>query len=416
MKGIILFISILVSCSCIAQNDWTKDDRTTIYNEFLDVLSKYKMLTLEQKESIGLCSLESTTQKFTKKDMASKIEVELKRIYQSVLDQCAKNIGIELKNNEPENINIEIKESTEWTKEDKITLSKISNDFLSQYKHLTSEQKEILTLCFINEVTNSKTKKEYEKLIDLEVRQIKSSVISQCAKQNNISLADLEVKIEEKVVAEWVKEDKIKLVNEFNDHLKNYPNLTDDHRETLSLCFIDEITSMYKKAEYFEMIDMEHKKIKQTYLSKCAIHSKIDLTNKPEVIEIIEKKQSIKEVLVGSWKTDENSQYNFKSDGTFEKKYNSGFYTYRWTGIDDNIVRGNWFVDETNTLTLNESWTEIEYKIFFRDKRTNYVSTSKFKFTSSLNDYFKIEIIEGSSCCRKSEGNDVKIIQANKVK
>ncbi|MBS1651284.1 MAG: hypothetical protein JSU07_04660 [Bacteroidetes bacterium] len=101
MKKIILLscaaFAFLISNSLKAQSsEWTKSDRTEAYNNFMDLLTPYKILTNEQKESISLCALEDLTKKYSKSDYKAKIDIEIKRIEQSTINQCARNIGVDL--------------------------------------------------------------------------------------------------------------------------------------------------------------------------------------------------------------------------------------------------------------------------------------------------------------------------------
>ena len=102
MKTFILFLTItLNSLMLFSQTaDWTKDDRNNVYEESMSALTTYSNITKEQKESISLCYLDAITEKYTKKDYQAKIEVEIKRIREATINQCAKNIGVELTSNE----------------------------------------------------------------------------------------------------------------------------------------------------------------------------------------------------------------------------------------------------------------------------------------------------------------------------
>ena len=116
---LILLLFCAVSLNCLSQNDWTKDDRNNLYDEYLGSLTKHKNLTSEQKETIGLCCLDATTTKYTKKDFTSKIEIEVKRIHESIIGQCAKNMGVTLDVQTIETEQKTVVSSPEWTREDK---------------------------------------------------------------------------------------------------------------------------------------------------------------------------------------------------------------------------------------------------------------------------------------------------------
>lgn len=97
MKKITLLILLSVTIKITSQTaNWTKDDRNNLYSDCMSYATKYKSISSEQKESICLCYLEETTKKYIKTDFEAKIDIEIKRIKDAMLTQCAKNIGVEL--------------------------------------------------------------------------------------------------------------------------------------------------------------------------------------------------------------------------------------------------------------------------------------------------------------------------------
>ncbi len=96
MKLILLIATAFVMNALYSQDDWTRTTRNNLYDEVMTDLANYKELNSQQKETIGLCCLESITQKYSRSEYASKIEVEVKRIMESSIDQCAKNIGLQI--------------------------------------------------------------------------------------------------------------------------------------------------------------------------------------------------------------------------------------------------------------------------------------------------------------------------------
>lgn len=97
MRTFLLISFFAFSLTCFSQStEWTKEDRSSIYDDYLNNLVKYKNLTKEQKESISLCCLDEVTKKYIKTDLQSKIDIELKRIQDAMINQCAKNIGVNL--------------------------------------------------------------------------------------------------------------------------------------------------------------------------------------------------------------------------------------------------------------------------------------------------------------------------------
>lgn len=91
-----LLTSLLAIQGFAQSNEWTKDDRNNIYNDCMGYIGKYQNLSTEQKESISLCYLDEITKKYTKKDYQSKIDIEIKKIRETTLTLCSKNLGIEL--------------------------------------------------------------------------------------------------------------------------------------------------------------------------------------------------------------------------------------------------------------------------------------------------------------------------------
>lgn len=99
MKRTILLylLTALLAVKANAQStDWTKDDRNNIYNDCMGYIGKYQNLTTEQKESISICYLDEITKKYSKKDYQNKIDIEVKKIRETTLTLCSKNLGIEL--------------------------------------------------------------------------------------------------------------------------------------------------------------------------------------------------------------------------------------------------------------------------------------------------------------------------------
>jgi hypothetical protein len=162
---------------------WTKDARNMIYNELLNELTIYKSLGQEQKESIALCGLEEITKKYPMTTYQAKIEVELKRIKSSTISQCSKNIGVnlEINSNEP------VKPNVEWTKENKsVYYNEISN-FLNKYEN-TLQEKEKISLCFVDELSKTYSKSELDNLIDAELKKVKNDLLKKCIELSGIKL------------------------------------------------------------------------------------------------------------------------------------------------------------------------------------------------------------------------------------
>lgn len=216
-----LLLFLLQVHETYAQSTWNKNDRETLYTEYLTLLSKYNSINKEQQESIALCALESTTTKYNKTDFSSKIDIELKRIYESQISQCSKNIGVELivisDSEIPQN-----NQYIDWTREDKQALNRDFYIFISTYPNLSELQKEQLAICFIQKTVLLYSKDEYSKLIDLEIKQHKTSCIHECAKGTSIDLSktvvakpiisDEIIYKKQDVVGSWMAEDDVTYV------------------------------------------------------------------------------------------------------------------------------------------------------------------------------------------------------------
>ncbi len=101
MKKILAAIGILITIDGWGQNaEWNKTDAESLFNEAVSMLSKYP-IKQEQKETIGICFKDKVTSGFKKSDYNLKLEVELKRIKENALNECAKTSGIELKEEQP---------------------------------------------------------------------------------------------------------------------------------------------------------------------------------------------------------------------------------------------------------------------------------------------------------------------------
>ena len=99
---ILLAILPLSIFSQTTTSDWSKDDRNNVYEDAINMTAKNRILTQEQRESIALCYLDEITKKYPKKDYYAKIDIEIKRITESTIAQCAKNIGVDLAVKKPE--------------------------------------------------------------------------------------------------------------------------------------------------------------------------------------------------------------------------------------------------------------------------------------------------------------------------
>jgi hypothetical protein len=310
----------------LSQNNWTKSDRNNLYEEFIADLGKYKNLSKEQRESISLCCLESITNKFTKEVYFSKIDAELSRIQASTIDQCSKNIGVDLKL------------STE----------------------INSDNNQINT-----------------------------------------------------IESDWTKEDKSALVKQVMKELEKF-NITQNHKETIALCFVDETCENFTKSQFNNLIQLEMDRYINTTIERCSKKNNIDLNGKPE-----KENNPIKfskSSLFGTWNSDQGFTITFNEDGTFVKIYKTDFIiASRYTRIENSKITGDWFLDEDGNLTLVENWVELEFKLF-KTKRYSYSERSNYRITNLTEDFFKLQFVNGVTCCQESGRSQIQSIQANRSK
>jgi hypothetical protein len=80
-------------------------------------------------------------------------------------------------------------QTTEWTKSDAQTLYEEAMSILSKYP-IKQEQKEAISLCYKNEITRQITKAEYNLKIEPELKIMRSTYITQCAKSAGVELVE----------------------------------------------------------------------------------------------------------------------------------------------------------------------------------------------------------------------------------
>jgi hypothetical protein len=85
-------------------------------------------------------------------------------------------------------------QSDVWAKSDRNILYEECLSYLIKYKNTSQEQRESLSLCYLDGITNKYTKTDFQNKIDIELKRIKEAVISECSKNLGISLLISEVK------------------------------------------------------------------------------------------------------------------------------------------------------------------------------------------------------------------------------
>ena len=149
---------------------------------------------------------------------------------------------------------------------------------------------------------------------------------------------------------EWSKTDRNDIYEEFLNAIKN-KNITTEQKESLALCFLDQVTKKYTKAEYQAKLDIEVKKIRETATADCSKNLGLDLSDKPKP-ETQESAKTTKKVnegnftredLVGSWRN-ENAKLFFNQDNTFVAKGDNGdsFGSTWYINKEKNIVIENY--------------------------------------------------------------------------
>jgi hypothetical protein len=323
-------------------------------------------------------------------------------------------------------------QSAEWTKADRNVLFDEYNSFLVQYKNLSQEQRESLSLCCLDETTKGFSKAEYNAKIDIEIKRSKEATIIQCAKNMGIELKKTETEIE-KVVApveptSWTKEDKSKLAKLANEYLEDYEYISTTDKEKIILCYIEDITTKNTKEEYDLLIDIELRQLKSTTISKCAkklsISMEAPLKIEPKVEVKVEK--SLREQIVGTWRTDQGYTIQFKDDGSFIKTFHnrievSGFELTSpayFVYITNNTTLGTWFIDG-QIITLDEQIkAEWEYtsRRYSEMKYADYTAKTVWTVGEVNDKFLKLQYVSGFHCCkdRNAQSKTTSVLMGNK--
>lgn len=201
MKKVFTSVIMILSVSwALSQSSWTKEERNNMYENYLSLISsKNKEITKDQKESLALCAMNSTCEKYSKYDFSSKIEVETKRIYDAQVELCAKNLGVSLiQSEESKPVIIETKTDDVWTKKDKETLVAEIIQYLNKYPHLLEEEVHSLESCYLNQTVESLSKSAYDNMISSEIKNHMDKMITTCANKLSIKLTAPVQKVVEK--------------------------------------------------------------------------------------------------------------------------------------------------------------------------------------------------------------------------
>ena len=175
----------------------------------------------------------------------------------------------------------------------------------------------------------------------------------------------------------WAKSERNLIYEECLAHLTTeYRTLTLDQRETVSLCYLNEITAKYNKNDYQSKIDAELRRIKSSTIIQCAKNIGADL-NKP--IPIVEEKKyqpvkvaenkATRQNLQGHWK-DEESEFWLFETGDF-----------KMVKMDGSSSKGTWKIDG-DVLTL---YHDKMFGTSQKDFKILMFSEAKFVYQSIKN-------------------------------
>lgn len=220
----------------------------------------------------------------------------------------------------------------------------------------------------------------------------------------------------------WTKDDRNNLYDDCINYTTKYRKVTGEQKESLCLCYLEDITKKYAKGDFEAKIDIEVKRIKEAVLTQCAKNIGVEFASTVKSTEQTEKPASTaksdetklsRDFLIGKWKADNNTTIEFKTDGTFVKSMHYRFVTSNYGHIEGNRTTGDWFLDENGTLTINEKWTEdIGAR---RVKLQNYFANGVYKFVSYTDNYIKYKYVNGAYAEDVANQLEREIIQANRI-
>ncbi len=136
----------------------------------------------------------------------------------------------------------------------------------------------------------------------------------------------------------WSKESKSNIYSDCQALLAN-SSATTEQKETVCICFTEEITKKYSRSEIEDKLEVELKRIKKSAVEACAKVSGVELVAQPKVEPKLEVKTSdannvlSSSAIVGLWE-DETGKIWF---------YESG--DYKHTKVDGSEIKGSWKLD-----------------------------------------------------------------------
>lgn len=170
----------------------------------------------------------------------------------------------------------------------------------------------------------------------------------------------------------WGKSDRNLIYEECLAHLTTeYKSLSLEQRETMSLCYLNEITAKFNKNEYQSKIDAELRRIKSSTIIQCAKNIGAELNKKEEEVEpvkVVENKAT-RQNLQGHWK-DEESEFWLFETGDF-----------KMVKMDGSSSKGTWKIDG-DVLTL---YHDKMFGTSQKDFKILMFSSEKFVYQSTKN-------------------------------
>lgn len=203
----------------------------------------------------------------------------------------------------------------------------------------------------------------------------------------------------------WTKADRESLYEDCLSYISKYKSTSKDQRESIALCYLDGISSKYRKNDFAAKIDIEIKRIREAVITECSKNLGITLSTEvkeepvvkkeePKVPEQTNKDICRKENLIGKWRSDANYTLEFQKDGRFVLQYLEPTYgEVTYDRIVNDMKTGDYFVDEKGIVTLVYFWNEEIIKLFKDNKIQKYTKTCSYKVITFSKDYFKFENI-----------------------
>jgi hypothetical protein len=150
--------------------------------------------------------------------------------------------------------------------------------------------------------------------------------------------------------SDWSKTDRNNVFEECMSATSKYKNISKEQQESLSLCFLEEITKQYSKSEYQAKIEVEINRIHQATIALCAknIGVNIENTQKSEVTKSkINEGNFKRKDIIGEWR-DENSKIYINEDATYLIKWDNG-----------KSVAGKWWINDVKDIIL-EGYSKLK--------------------------------------------------------